>query len=180
MAFITPATINEYKELLLRLSPPGVAFGPDGRYEDFLYACAIDIARHHNRCVDAELESDPRTADETIEAWEYMLGITSPMVTLEDRQAEVYARYIATGGQSVAYFTEIAAALGVTITITEPLALGWSPADPPCAPLYSWTARYIWIVDGPAATFPSTRAALVALFEELKPEHTRVLFTWNA
>lgn len=180
MAFVESKTTADYTDLLLRLSPPGAAFGPDGRWEDFLSAVAVNLARINLRVAQADLESDPRTADETIEDWESMLGIIPTSTDLTIRQQEAHARYIATGGQSVAYFTELADALGVAITITEPLALGWTVTDAVTDPLYSWTARYIWIVTGPSATVPSVRAIVESLLGELKPAQTRVYFSWTA
>lgn len=173
-------TSLDFKELLLRLSPPGKAFAPGGRYEDLLLGISTELARHGLRVRDAELEADPRTATECLPDWERMLNITEPLGSTALRQAEAYARLIARGGQSVAYFIEVAAAMGIVITITEPLSLGWTVTDAVTDPLYAFSARFIWIVDGPAATVPTLRAALVALFEEIRPTHTRVYFTWNA
>ena len=178
MALIPLLAVDDYRDLLMRLSPPGAAFGPGGRYEDLLTALAGGLAELHDRAVAADAESDPRTADETLPDWERMLGILSPMTDQADRQREAHATLIARGGCSVAYFVALAAALGVTITIQEPLSEGWTPCALFCAPFYADVSRFVWIVTGPAATSAELQAVLESMFNRLKPAHTRVRFTW--
>lgn len=171
-------TVADYADLLRRLSPKGWVWGTGGRWEQLLTALAAEYARIHGRVVDADAETDPRTATETIAAWERMLGIDAPAAALADRRLACYARMIATGGQSEAYFIVLAAGLGVTITILAPLSEGWNPGSVCGYPLYAGTARYIWIVTAPAATGADIRTAMEALFNDYKPAHTSVYFSY--
>ncbi len=65
----------------------------------------------------------PATTTDFITEWEETLGLPDPCTgldpTLEQRRAQVVARLINSGGQSIPFFEQFAAALGYTITITE-------------------------------------------------------------
>ena len=79
-----------------------------------------------------EQEANPGRAVELLRDWEIDYGLPDPCTplnpTVGQRQAAVLAKIASQGGQSIAYYTAIAAALGYTITITEyrPLRLGFS------------------------------------------------------
>lgn len=175
---VKPASANDYYELLRRLSPPGVSWADGGRWEDLLRASAVEMARHHARCETVEAEADPRTADEVLAFWERSLGITDPATSLADRRLEAYARMLASGGCSVPYFTELASAMGITVTIQEPLHQGWNPGSPMGTPFYSSSARFVWIVTAPAGTSADLKAAMEQLFGLIKPAQTRVFFSY--
>jgi uncharacterized protein YmfQ (DUF2313 family) len=74
---------------------------------------------------DAQLvETNPRNAVQLLEDYERVLGPDPCMrdasgLGIDDRQRVAYQRWTARGGQSIAYFTALAASLGVAITITE-------------------------------------------------------------
>lgn len=76
-------------------------------------------ARDANLLVDAF----PVQPVELLSEWEATLGLPDPCAgevpTLQVRQQQVAARFIANGGQSQAYFVALAAALGYPITITQ-------------------------------------------------------------
>lgn len=171
-------TAEDFKDLLLRLSPPGAGFGPGGRWESLLEAVSQELSRHHDRCLDMVDETSPATASETLSAWEYMLGITDPQTAEADRQVEAHARLLATGGCTPDYFTELALALGVVITITSPVSTGWNPGSPIGYPFWSTGARFIWLVSAPSGTTTPRRTALENLFTAIKPAHTRVWFEY--
>jgi uncharacterized protein YmfQ (DUF2313 family) len=65
----------------------------------------------------------PSTSVFLLPEWESTLGLPDPCTvanpSLQQRQAAVTAKLISGGGQSVPYFTTVAAALGFTITIDE-------------------------------------------------------------
>jgi hypothetical protein len=65
-------------------------------------------------------ESDPRTANETIEWWESALGLPDERVpvipaTLAERRAVVTAAWIARGGQGLAFMRAVCSAAGWTL-----------------------------------------------------------------
>ena len=192
MGVLQPArTAADYLDMLRNLSPPGIAFGgTEGRWDDLLEALAQELALTDASVSDVDsvtgvasgvvAETDPRIAVETIDAWEYQLGIVDDGTsTLAERQERAHAHMIATGGQSPAYFIALAAALGMTVTITRVLSTGWSCASPPCAPLYAVSARFIWIVHGPAGASLASKTAMQTLFNRLKPAHTVVYFEYT-
>jgi len=179
MALPGARTADDYLAALRQLSPPGIAFGDEeGRWDDLLEALAQELGRADASAANMIAEMDPRTADETIAAWEYMLGLEAGSLSLALRREQAHAALIATGGQSPAYFVELAAALGMTITITSPVSVGWSPSSPPCAPLYSVYARFVWLVTGPVGASAGRRQMMEDLFNRLKPAHTVVAFEY--
>ncbi|PXW23417.1 YmfQ family protein [Paraburkholderia caballeronis] len=76
-------------------------------------------ARANNLLIDAF----PSSTYELLPEWEETLGLPDPCAgeapTTAQRVAQVVARLTATGGQSIPYFTAVAAALGYPITITQ-------------------------------------------------------------
>jgi len=180
-------TADDYLDLLRRLSPPGLAFGDtEGRWDDLLEAIAQELG-----LIDASVsdtaggvpsglvsETDPRTATETLPAWEYMLGLTAGSLSTAQRQDQAYSAMIATGGQSPGYFIAIAAPI-MTITIDEPLAVGWNPCSPPCAPMYGVGARFTWVVHGGIGASTARKSMLESLINKYKPAHTLVFFLYD-
>lgn len=87
---------------------------------------AQNTARANNLLIDAF----PGTTFELLPEWEETLGLPDPCAgvapTIEARRAQVVARLAAVGGQSISYFTQLAANLGYSITITQfaPFAFG--------------------------------------------------------
>ncbi|WP_244933763.1 putative phage tail protein [Pandoraea apista] len=73
---------------------------------------AQNTARANNLLID----SFPGTAFELLPEWEKTLGLPDPCAgvapTIEARRAQVVARLAAVGGQSVAYFIQLATNLG--------------------------------------------------------------------
>jgi len=71
----------------------------------------------------SEQESDPARTVELLADWERAYGLPdhcSPLnATIQQRQAALVARIASQGGQSIAYYVAVAAALGYAITITE-------------------------------------------------------------
>src|SRR5580698_4889539 len=113
---------------------------------------------------------------ELLPEWEYTLGLPDPCAgpspTVQTRQQQVYARFIAGGGQSVPYFTSIAAALGYTITITEfsPSFFGGYFGE-----YFGGTPwAFAWEVSGSGFTVPGV---LTCEISRLAPANTDAFFT---
>ncbi len=111
---------------------------------------------------------------------------------LAQEQAQVVARLIAGGGQSVDYFVNFAATLGYTVTITQfaPFRAGISAVG---QPLCNNAWAFAWQVNAPEfsvddfavgtgsvgeplATWGST--VLQCELQRLAPAHTTVLFNY--
>ncbi len=115
-----------YARQLKLLLPRGVAWMLDASssISKSLLAIADELARIDARGVDLINETDPRTADETIEQWEEMLGlpdeyVTAIPATLPERQIAVTQKYVSRGGQSEAFFIALALSMGYVVTISR-------------------------------------------------------------
>lgn len=114
-----------YARSMMQLLPEGAAWPRDA--ESTLYrtllALAQELYRLHNRATVLVNESDPRSTSELLLEWEADVGLPDPCVeaaqTLAERRQALVGRLVAGGGPTRAFFIQLAAALGVTITITE-------------------------------------------------------------
>lgn len=187
---------DEYAGQLAALLPPGAVWNldADSKLSAFWFALAQELARVDLRADALVNESDPRTISETLPEWEALLGLPDPCVSFDQTTAErvrsVVAKYIAQGGQSPAYFIEIAAALGFTITLTEfrPYTVGMAVNLPICGSTWA----YAWQVNAPLASVQKMTVAdavdnplrwweneiLECVMKRLKPAHTSVLFAY--
>lgn len=113
-------TPERYAHGLAALLPRGALWrlDPESWLWKVLLVLGDAFAAVDARIEDFKLEQDPRTATETLGDWETMLGVTSPAGTTAARQAEIAARYTARGGVTAEYITLVAAAQGVSITIS--------------------------------------------------------------
>lgn len=157
-------------------------------------------------------EADPRTAIELLPEWERALGLPDPCLaeplTIADRQRAVTERLSSEGGQSIAFFTALAARLGYTVRIIEhaPFMCGVSrvgdtrPTGDP-GESFRWEVapemmRFVWTVkvvnprlswfrvgSGQVGVDPHLRIAIASdlecLFRRLRPAHTDVFFDYS-
>lgn len=148
-------------------------------------------ARANNLLVDAF----PPTTYELLPEWEATLGLPDPCAgeapTTQQRVAQVVARLTATGGQSIAYYTAVAAALGYAITITQfvPSRFGKNFGT-----LFGGTAwAFAWQVNAPTFTIAALQFGgsfgtpfaswgnnvLQCELQRFAPAHTTVLFSYS-
>ncbi|ACC71048.1 YmfQ family protein [Paraburkholderia phymatum] len=153
---------------------------------------AGNTARANQLLVDAF----PGTTYELLPEWESTLGLPDPCAgaspTVQQRRAQVVARLSATGGQSVAYFVQLAANLGYTITITQfaPFRFGSTFGQP----LNGVAWAYAWQVNAPsfsvkyfrfgASGFGEPFAAwnnnvLQCELQKYAPAHTQLIFKYS-
>jgi uncharacterized protein YmfQ (DUF2313 family) len=148
------ATVAQYLRQLLALLPQGFAWprGNDTVLAALLGGLSGGLTRNHNRAVDLIDEADPRMASESLPDWERVTGLPDACsagiaTTLQERRAAVVARLTATGGQSIAYFTAMIAALGYLAEIDEyrPFICGLSRCgdrlNGPSSVRHYWRAR---------------------------------------
>jgi len=190
---------QEYAEQLDALLPQGLAWPreSDARMRDLTRGLAEEFARVDARGDDLLREVLPSTTIEMLSDWERVAGLPDACVpsgqTMQERRAALLSRLAGTGGQSIAFFIELAAYLGFTITITEfrPFRAGVSHAGDA---LYNDLWRHAWRVNGPETTVIEFRAGLSAAGEPLrkwgnellecvlnrvKPAHTVLLFGYG-
>ena len=152
-------------------------------------------ARLHARAGEVIAEVFPCTvAAEMLPEWEATLGLPDcePLDTIQQRQAAVCSKFAMRGGQSAAYFVELAAAHGYQIAIETYAAfrVDINRAD---EPLYDSAWDYAWTVvtgtttivdfrvdlshaDEPLATWGN--AQLECLIRTYAPAHTIPMFEY--
>jgi uncharacterized protein YmfQ (DUF2313 family) len=139
----------------------------------------------------------PATADQLLPEWEASLGLpdecTGPQPSTQQRRAQVVARLTNSGGQSVQYFINCAAALGYTVTVTEyaPFRAGQSHSGQQLG-TQDWF--FTWAINAPTNTVThfaagessagdplSTwgNAVLECELNAIKPAHTILQFHYS-
>jgi uncharacterized protein YmfQ (DUF2313 family) len=192
-------TEDEWTRMLLDLLPVGWAWPrePETTLMRFWSAVAIEPTRIQARDCDLLAESYPCGAVELLPEWEAAVGLPNECTeliqwTLAERQALVCAWLAMQGGQSIAYFTALAALFGYTITIDEhipPARAGAAQAG--CATAGSCPFWWTVAVDDVPRTTPRagcTRAGeppcgsgasiIECLLRLFAPAHTTVTFRY--
>jgi uncharacterized protein YmfQ (DUF2313 family) len=192
---VGPAWPREYDSTLMKLvGGESQIWGEvDGRAADLL-----------------EIESDPRITNEMLDTWEFNWGLPDPCfgeaLTLAQRHILLVRKITLLGGQSRAFFIEVASWLGYTITIKEysPFMVGISQVGdvrddagnprweigPPEMRFY-WTvtiadASLIWFrsAQGEAGVDPHLRIGIAddleCLLNRWKPAHTEIVFDYSS
>lgn len=197
MATAPVFTAADYQAEFLALLPVGPLWprDPDAVMGQFIGSLTPTYARICAR--DSHLLEDafPVAPVELLPEWELTLGLPDPCAgpapTLELRQQQVAARFIASGGQSRPYMIAVAAALGYSITITE-----YSPSRFGRAfglPFGGAPWAFAWRVNAAAVTVRPFRfgdsfgepfsswgnAVLECEIIRLAPAHTVVLFSYG-
>lgn len=148
----------DYLSQLQALLPQGPAWPrePDAQLTRLLSAFSEEFARIDARAAQVLDEADPRTTEELLTDWERVAGLsaTSPLdgslLSVDQRRANLLGKLVERGGQSPAYFIQLAARMGFTITITE--FKEWSVDDSVDAPLYGTDWNFAWQVNAPLVT----------------------------
>lgn len=189
---------------LAALLPTGPAWprDPDSMLMQLVAALAQEPARADARLAALIEEADPDTAFEMLADWERVLGLPDECQgtvagSTRERQRAVVQRLTATGGQSIAYYTDLAAAMGVGIVIEEHHAL---TADCDCedsatddAWAFAWTVHVtdaddlgdfydVWATadsdaEEPVRAFGSGQ--LECRIRRVAPAHTIPLFSYD-
>jgi len=194
-------TASQYRDQLKALLPPGQAF-PRERgttLDTLLDAMAQELARIDARADRLTTEAVPSTTAELLSDWERVAGLPDNCSgllseTQQGRRNDLVSKLVSRGGQSVAYFVELAAALGFEVTIDEfrPFRAGLSHAGDP---ITNGDWIYTWRVRAPGETVMPFRAGQSAAGEPLatwgneklecrilkyKPAHTHVIFAYGS
>lgn len=179
-----------HARVLKKLLPAGKLWNllPDSVLSRLFLAFGDEFARVDARGAALIEETDPRTATETLSDWERMLGLPDADIlavpeTDEERRLAIVQKFIRRGGQTPAYFLQLAAAGGYTgaNTITEGYAAtvfryGTSTMGQPMRNHY-WA--HVWEMN--VATPPGvalTHAELEAVIRRAAPAHTVVVFNY--
>jgi len=193
-------TAADYLEQLKSLLPPGQAFPREAgtTLHDLLDGMSIELARVDLRGETLPAEANPATTNELLSDWERVAGLPDKCSgvleeTIQGRKNALIAKLTSTGGQSPAYFIDLAAALGYTVTIEEfrPFRAGRSRAGDA---LTNGPWAFTWLIRAPETTAITFRAGASAAGErlrtwgndtleckinQLKPAHTIALFAYG-
>jgi len=125
MSAVLAHDADAWRGQLERLLPSGPAWAvpADGTMDNLLAALADEFARADGRITALLDEADPRTALELLGNWETTAGLpdscTGTPDSLDERRTALAQKIAEVGGQSRAYFTALAGALGYATTIEE-------------------------------------------------------------
>jgi len=192
-------TLSAWLQALQALLPPGMALTrePGARLTALLESIAALLMSAQARLEALEVQWDPRRATSMLTDWERLLGLPDDCAPagqlLTDRQTAAFGRLTDVGGQSRAFFIDLAERNGEPgCTIDE-----FRPAN--CnghcnEALLSVADAFTWRVNIPhvaanvrwancnsncvSALQMYTPASIECLFGERKPAHSTVIFSY--
>lgn len=165
--------VETFRDALLGLLPPGLAFSRDQESDtyDLCERIGIELARVRERADDLRQDMDPASTVELLDEWELALGLPTTCyapTTDAERRLAIVARLIGTGGNSLAAYKAVAASLGYDSTLVTATVHGPFTCLSPCTDaLYqdTWAHVVEWSIPTGAAdallecTFDSKRRA---------------------
>lgn len=186
----------DYVSAMQALLPRGRAWprDADATQTKTLNGLAVTYERNNARANQLLVDAFPATAYELLGEWESALGLPgifgATPISIQDRQAKVVAALTDTGGQSVAYFTGLAATLGYPITITH--FKPFSVRSTVNLPIYGQQWAHAWQVNAPSINAMDfdvessvedsievwDNSTLEAVFKRYAPGHTVVIFSY--
>ena len=172
----TAVPVRSHDELLRRLLPP-VSIdrnGPVIGVEMDAYGAALDLAEAVAGLL--LVEADPRTAAGMLADWERVYGLDAGTQSAAERRSALLAVILSAGGQSAAFYAQLAAAAGWTATIHE-----FQPHTVESDveyPLYGEAWLWVWQVRAHANVGAIGQAPFEALIRRLAPAHTAVIFEY--
>lgn len=147
-------TPEQYRQQLRGLLPAGPAWDPElvPEIDLVLTGVAVEFSRLDARAVDLLNEMDPSGVSELVPDWESVMGLPDaclgPNPAFEDRRLSVRRRLVEVGGQSRAYFLEIAVSQGYPApTITELRAPRMGRSRFGAAHFGTWNAQFMWTLN---------------------------------
>jgi len=147
-------TAEEYRRQLRGLLPAGPAWDPElvPQVDLVLSGVSVEFARLDARAADLLNEVDPASVSELVPDWETVMGLPDsclgPNPAFEDRRLAVRRRLVEVGGQSRAYFLEIAISQGYpNPTITEHRAPRMGRSHFGSAHFGTWGAQFLWTLN---------------------------------
>ncbi|KJK14894.1 YmfQ family protein [Pseudomonas sp. 2(2015)] len=147
-------TAEDYHGQLRALLPPGPAWDRElnPQVDALLAAAAQELAREDLRVADLLTESEPDTVRELVPDWERVMKLPDPCLgespTFDDRQLAVRRRLVEVGGQTPAYFVELAFSLGyMQARVVEHSAPRFGRSRFGAAHFGTWTAQFMWTLE---------------------------------
>lgn len=147
-------TASDYYAQLRALLPPGPAWDKElnPEVDQLLQAAAQELAREDLRAADLLEESFPETVRELVPDWERVMRLPDPCLgdspKFEDRQLAVRRRLVEIGGQSPAYFVELAISHGYPeARVIEHRAPRFGRSRFGAAHFGTWVAQFMWTLE---------------------------------
>lgn len=172
----------DYLAALQSLMPRGRAWprDPDATQARALAGLAPTYERQNQRANQLLVDAFPATTVELLPEWESALGLPDPLAgaapTIEARRAQVLARFVGAGGQSIPYITAYALNLGYAITVTQfaPARVGMLRVG---MPVYGPDFAHVWQINVPLDA--ESDALLEPALRKIAPAHTVVIFNYS-
>lgn len=173
-------TAAQYGQAARNLLPRGRAWNREDGSNQASFCDALGQIYAQQDGGSLEMLSDffPATATQGIDEWNATVGIpdacSGAPASIEANQQQIVARLAASGGQSVAYFTAIAAALGYVISISQfsPTVQGGDAPGGLITKAQDWA--FTWRVNIlNSAEAPADTTELQCLLNRYKPAHTQ-------
>lgn len=168
----------------------------DAQQTQIIGALTQTYVRNAARANNLLSDAFPVQPVELLPEWELSLGLPDPcagvLPTIQQRQQQVAARFIAGGGQSIAYYINFAATLGYTISITQFTTSRFG--QPFGLPFNGAAWAFAWQVDAPTFAVESFEfgrdafgepfaswgnTVLQCEIQRLAPAHTTVTFSYS-
>jgi uncharacterized protein YmfQ (DUF2313 family) len=176
---------TDYLAAMQALMPRGDAWPTDAgtTQPEVLSALARTFQRSNVAAANLLIDAFPATPVKLLPEWEETLGLPDPCAgeapTLQERQAQVLARFANGGGQSKRFFIALAATLGFQITITQ-----YTGANAHLWQVNAHNTNPVWFRAGISTAGEPLEAVinsdvLECVFNELKPAHTTVRFSYT-
>lgn len=159
-------------------------------------ALVLTYVRGTQRAVDLLVDGFPASTKELLPDWEDSLGLPDPCAgenpSVATRRAQVVARFIGSGGPSIAALTAYAASLGYTIQIRQ-FAQARAGILKAGDPLNGRAWSFAWAIVAPINTITTAKAGALAAGDPLrswgnevlecemaaiKPAHTILIFQY--
>jgi uncharacterized protein YmfQ (DUF2313 family) len=147
-------TAGEYAAQLRALLPHGPAWEPEQvpEVDLVIQGLALELARIDLRAFDLLNEMDPAGVSELVPDWEKVMNLPDPCLglnpTFEDRRLSVRQRLVAVGGQTPAFYVDIAVKQGYPdATVTEYRAPRMGRSRFGSAHFGTWNVQFMWTLN---------------------------------
>lgn len=141
----------EFYAQLRALLPPGPAWDAQAvpEVDQVLAGLAEELARVEARAVQLANEMDPAGVSELVPDWEAVMDLPDPCLGVspifEDRRLSVRRRLVDIGGQTPAYFVQLAVSLGYPdAEVIEHRAPRFGRSRFGSARFGTWSAQFMW------------------------------------
>lgn len=195
-----PLTSADYAAALAALLPRGPAWprDPDSPHMRLVAGLAQGAASLHARAEALLADAFPTGTTELLPEWETSLGLPDLCVgedqSTEQRRAGVAARFVGRGGQSVAYFVGVAAAMGFVVTVETftPARTGLATVG---TPIRGDAWAHAWQVHAPTSTVTPAHVGgsvvgdplaawgnlpLQCVLARIRPAHTVLILSYGS